>query len=63
MACRGAQLHGGRHLRPAPQFSAQAVPYLRKLRDRTRETANLAVVDDEAIVVLTRMEAARSCAR
>jgi IclR family acetate operon transcriptional repressor len=37
-------------------FSAQAVPYLRKLRDLTRETANLAVVDDEFIVVLTRME-------
>jgi IclR family acetate operon transcriptional repressor len=35
---------------------AQAVPYLRKLRDRTRETANLAVVDDEAIIVLTRVE-------
>jgi IclR family transcriptional regulator, acetate operon repressor len=37
-------------------FSTQAVPYLRKLRDLTRETANLAVVDDEFIVVLTRME-------
>jgi IclR family transcriptional regulator, acetate operon repressor len=37
-------------------FTAQAVPYLRKLRDLTRETANLAVVDDEFIVVLTRME-------
>jgi IclR family transcriptional regulator, acetate operon repressor len=37
-------------------FSALAVPYLRKLRDLTRETANLAVVDDEFIVVLTRME-------
>ena len=37
-------------------FSAQAVPYLRKLRDLTRETANLAVVDDEFIIVLTRME-------
>src|SRR3954468_21084325 len=37
-------------------FSAQAVPYLRKLRDLTRETANLAVVDDESIIVLTRME-------
>jgi IclR family transcriptional regulator, acetate operon repressor len=37
-------------------FSAQAVPYLRKLRDLTRETANLAVVDDEFIVVLTRVE-------
>jgi IclR family acetate operon transcriptional repressor len=37
-------------------FTAQAVPYLRKLRDQTRETANLAVVDDESIIVLTRME-------
>jgi IclR family acetate operon transcriptional repressor len=32
------------------------MPYLRKLRDQTRETANLAVVDDEKIIVLTRME-------
>src|SRR6195256_4419727 len=37
-------------------FVAQAMPYLRKLRDLTRETANLAVVDDESIIVLTRME-------
>ena len=37
-------------------FTAQAVPYLRKLRDLTRETANLAVVDDEFIIVLTRVE-------
>ena len=37
-------------------FTAQAMPYLRKLRDLTRETANLAVVDDESIIVLTRME-------
>lgn len=37
-------------------FSTQAIPYLRKLRDLTRETANLAVVDDEYIIVLTRME-------
>src|SRR6202048_2382519 len=37
-------------------FTAQAMPYLRKLRDQTRETANLAVVDDEFIIVLTRME-------
>lgn len=37
-------------------FAAQAIPYLRRLRDLTRETANLAVVDDEFIVVLTRME-------
>jgi IclR family acetate operon transcriptional repressor len=35
---------------------AQAMPYLRKLRDQTRETANLAVVDDGAIMVLTRIE-------
>jgi IclR family acetate operon transcriptional repressor len=37
-------------------FVAQAVPYLRKLRDQTRETANLAMVDDESIIVLTRVE-------
>jgi IclR family transcriptional regulator, acetate operon repressor len=37
-------------------FTALAVPYLRKLRDQTRETANLAVVEDEFIIVLTRME-------
>src|SRR4051794_32589872 len=37
-------------------FTAQAMPYLRKLRDQTRETANLAVVDDESIIVLTRAE-------
>ncbi|EKS36702.1 MAG: IclR family acetate operon transcriptional repressor [Afipia broomeae] len=37
-------------------FVAHAMPYLRKLRDLTRETANLAVVDDETIIVLTRVE-------
>ncbi len=37
-------------------FTAQAIPYLRRLRDRTRETANLAVVDDGTIIVLTRIE-------
>src|ERR1700738_1908048 len=37
-------------------FVAQAMPYLRKLRDQTRETANLSVVDDESIIVLTRIE-------
>src|ERR1700759_435988 len=37
-------------------FVAQAMPYLRKLRDQTRETANLAVVDDESIIVLARIE-------
>ena len=46
----------GRRLPAGGNFSAQAVPYLRKLRDLTRETANLAVVDDEFIIVLTRME-------
>lgn len=37
-------------------FLTQAMPYLRKLRDQTRETANLAVVDDGAMVILTRVE-------
>jgi len=37
-------------------FTAQAMPYLRKLRDQTRETANLAVVDDQSIIILTRIE-------
>jgi IclR family acetate operon transcriptional repressor len=35
---------------------AQAIPYLRKLRDQTRETANLAVVDDETLMLLVRLE-------
>jgi len=37
-------------------FAAQALPHLRKLRDQTRETANLAVVDDESIIVISRIE-------
>jgi IclR family transcriptional regulator, acetate operon repressor len=37
-------------------FSARALPYLRKLRDQTRETANLAVVDDDSIIVISRIE-------
>src|ERR1700692_728610 len=37
-------------------FVAQAMPYLRKLRDQTRDTANLAVVDEGAIMVLTPVE-------
>ena len=37
-------------------FVTQALPYLRKLRDQTREMANLAVVDDGAMVILTRVE-------
>src|ERR1700722_20836568 len=37
-------------------FATQALPYLRKLRDQTRETANLAVVDDGSMVILNRVE-------
>jgi IclR family acetate operon transcriptional repressor len=37
-------------------FVTQAMPYLRKLRDQTRETANLGVMDDGAMVILTRVE-------
>jgi IclR family transcriptional regulator, acetate operon repressor len=37
-------------------FVTEALPYLRKLREQTRETANLAVVDDGAMIVLTRVE-------
>src|SRR5258708_25351360 len=41
---------------PRRNFAAQAIPHLRKLRDQTRETANLAVVGGESIIVLTLME-------
>lgn len=37
-------------------FLTQVIPYLRKLRDQTRETVNLAVVDNGAMLVLTRLE-------
>lgn len=37
-------------------FSAQALPFLRKLRDQTRETANLAVVDDGTVMIVNRAE-------
>ncbi|WP_315785212.1 MULTISPECIES: IclR family transcriptional regulator [unclassified Bradyrhizobium] len=37
-------------------FVALAIPYLRRLRDQSRETANLAVVDDESLMVLMRLE-------
>ncbi len=37
-------------------FVTQAMPFLRKLRDETRETANLAAVDEGAMVILTRIE-------
>ncbi|WP_424627726.1 IclR family transcriptional regulator [Bradyrhizobium sp. SYSU BS000235] len=37
-------------------FVTQAMPFLRRLRDETRETANLAAVDEGAMVILTRLE-------
>src|SRR5436309_9719643 len=37
-------------------FATQAMPYLRKLRDQTRETANLDVVDADTILVTYRKE-------
>jgi len=37
-------------------FATQALPYLRKLRDQTQETANLAAVNDGSLIVLTRVE-------
>jgi len=37
-------------------FVAPALPFLRHLRDRTRETANLGVVDDGEVVVLIQIE-------
>ncbi|WMT91050.1 IclR family transcriptional regulator C-terminal domain-containing protein [Pelagibacterium sp. H642] len=37
-------------------FVAPALPILRRLRNQTRETANLGVVDDGEVVVLTQVE-------
>jgi len=37
-------------------FVAPALPYLRRLRDLTHETANLGVADDGEVVVLTQVE-------
>lgn len=37
-------------------FVAPALPFLRQLRDQTRETANLGVIDDGEVVVLTQTE-------
>lgn len=37
-------------------FAAPALPFLRRLRDTTRETANLGIVDDGDIVVIKQME-------
>ena len=37
-------------------FVAPALPYLRRLRDLTRETANLGVADEGEVIVLTQVE-------
>lgn len=37
-------------------FVAPALPILRRLRDQTRETANLAVIDEGEVVFLTQVE-------
>jgi len=37
-------------------FVAPALPFLRRLRDVTRETANMGVADDGEVVVLTQVE-------
>ncbi len=37
-------------------FVAPALPFLRRLRDQTRETANLGVADDGEVVCLTQVE-------
>ncbi|MDH6257575.1 IclR family transcriptional regulator C-terminal domain-containing protein [Bradyrhizobium sp. BR13661] len=37
-------------------FVAQTLPFLRRLRDQTRETVNLAVADEGEIVVLVQVE-------
>ncbi|HLH51776.1 MAG TPA: IclR family transcriptional regulator, partial [Roseiarcus sp.] len=37
-------------------FVAPALPFLRRLRDLTHETANLGVADDGEVVVLTQVE-------
>ncbi len=37
-------------------FAAPALPFLRRLRDQTRETANLGVVEDGEIVIINQIE-------
>lgn len=37
-------------------FVAPALPFLRRLRDQTRETANLGVVDDGEMIVINQIE-------
>lgn len=44
-------------------FVGPALPILRRLRDGTRETANLGIVDEGGGVSLTQVRAARSCGR
>lgn len=52
---RGAFTVGASFVRHR-NFVAPALPVLRRLRDQTRETANLGVVDDGEVVVLTQVE-------
>lgn len=52
---RGAFTIGSTFVRQR-NFIAPALPVLRQLRDQTRETANLGVVDDGEVVVLTQVE-------
>jgi IclR family acetate operon transcriptional repressor len=37
-------------------LAAPAIPFLRRLRDKTRETVNLAVADDGEVVILKQVE-------
>lgn len=52
---RGAFTIGSAFVRQR-NFVAPALPILRRLRDQSRETANLGVVDDGEVVVLTQVE-------
>lgn len=52
---RGAFAVGSAFVRQR-NFVAPAMPILRRLRDQTRETANLGVVDEGEVVVLTQVE-------
>lgn len=37
-------------------FVAETIPFLRRIRDRTRETVNLAVAEEGEVVILTQVE-------
>lgn len=52
---RGAFTIGSAFVRQR-NFVAPALPLLRRLRDQTRETVNLGIVDDGEVVVLTQVE-------